>query len=177
MKRKISLIVILGVMLLSCSVPTPVRSDSETSTTTIEQPPPENLGQILPIGAKAIMGSEAIELEVTKTQQQQALGLMYRKSLPDNRGMLFSFTPARRTRFWMMNVVIDLDMIFLRDGEIQAIEANVPPCNTVAEDCPTYGPPTPIDQVIELRGGRAAELGLQEGDRITVEFLDTQEKN
>ena len=135
----------------------------------------EFLGQLLPIEAKAMMGSEEIELEVTRTPQQQQLGLMYRDraSLPDNRGMLFSFEEPKIARFWMKNVVISLDMVFLLDGKIQAIEANVPPCNTLA--CPTYGPEDLlVNQVIELRGGRAAELGLQPGDTIELEFLDSQ---
>ena len=64
-------------------------------------------------------------------------------------------------------------MVFLLDGKIQAIEADVPPCNTLA--CPTYGPEDLlVNQVIELRGGRAAELGLQPGDTIELEFLDSQ---
>lgn len=135
----------------------------------------EFLGQLLPIEAKAMMGSEEIELEVTRTPQQQQLGLMYRDqaSLPDNRGMLFSFEEPKIARFWMKNVVISLDMVFLLDGKIQAIEADVPPCNTLA--CPTYGPEDLlVNQVIELRGGRAAELELQPGDTIEIDFLDSQ---
>ena len=156
-------------MLLGCSTPVSVESNSGTSLVSDE---PQNLGQMLPISAQATMGGKMIELEVTTTPQQQALGLMYRTSLADNRGMLFSFEPPRLTRFWMKNVVINLDMIFLRDGEIKAIAANVPPCKTTP--CPTYGPSTEIDQVIELRGGRAAELGLKVGDPVTVKFLATQ---
>jgi hypothetical protein len=70
----------------------------------------------------------------------------------------------------MKNTKIPLDMVFLKDGEVKAIEADVPPCT--ADPCPSYGPETPIDQVIELRGGRAAELGLKVGDRVSVKFLD-----
>ncbi|MDY7014675.1 MAG: DUF192 domain-containing protein, partial [Cyanobacteriota bacterium] len=117
----------------------------------------------------AILGGETIELEVTQTPQQQALGLMFRDRLPDNRGMLFVFEPAQPVGFWMKNVKIPLDMIFLRDGIVRAI-ASVPPCTS--DPCPTYGPEEPIDQVIELRGGRAAELGLKEGDRAIVNFLE-----
>jgi uncharacterized membrane protein (UPF0127 family) len=61
-------------------------------------------------------------------------------------------------------------MIFLREGEVKAIASAVPPCQT--DNCPVYGPEeTLIDQVIELRGGRANELGLAVGDRIEVDFL------
>lgn len=76
---------------------------------------------------------------------------MYREFLPDNRGMLFEFDPARPVSFWMKNCLINLDMIFLREGVVQAIAHDVPPCEN--DPCPTYGPPTTvnIDQVIEIR--------------------------
>ncbi len=169
MSHRISLTIALGVLLLSCSNPAPVDSNADLYLAS-EELSSENQAQMLPIGAEVIVGGEAIALEVTRTPQQQALGLMYRKSLPANRGMLFSFDQPRYPRFWMKNVEISLDMIFLRDGEVKAIAANVPPCTTTP--CPIYGPQTPIDQVIELRGGRASELGLKVGDRVTVEFLD-----
>lgn len=135
------------------------------------QAQPLSLGQNLPISARAIIGNQVIELEVAKTEAEQAIGLMYRESLPDNRGMLFPFNPPRAVAFWMKNVLINLDMIFLRDGEVKAIATNVPPCKQTP--CPIYGPgATKIDQVIELRGGRASELGLKVGERILVEFLE-----
>ncbi|MFW6358415.1 MAG: DUF192 domain-containing protein [Chroococcales cyanobacterium] len=166
MKSSIVLFLIASVFLLGCASPV----ETETKLEDSQEPQEETLGQMLPIEARAIMGDTLIELEITKTPEQQALGLMYRESLPDNRGMLFSFDPPKFTQFWMKNVKIPLDMIFLREGEIQAIAANVPPCNTFP--CPTYGPEGLIDQVIELRGGRAAEIGLEVGDRITIEFFD-----
>ncbi len=52
------------------------------------------------------------------------------------------------------------------------IAADVPPCQT--EPCPVYGPEGLVNQVIELRGGRAEELGIQIEDQIVVKFLDSQ---
>lgn len=166
--KKLSLLVLLAVVLLSCSSPESVNSQSEQLPPT---PSHSNLGQMLPITAKAIMGKEVIELEVAATPQQQTIGLMYRTSLPKNRGMLFPFSPARRAQFWMKNMSISLDMIFLTDGTIQAIFPHVPPCKV--DPCPVYGPVTPINQVIELPAGRAEELGLKIGDHINLKFLDT----
>jgi hypothetical protein len=71
----------------------------------------------------------------------------------------------------MKNTRIPLDMIFLRDGKVQAIASAVPPCNTTT--CPTYGPNSVIDQVIELRGGLATEVGLKVGDRVKIKFLNS----
>lgn len=169
MKAKISLIIFLGILSLSCSASPPVKSESGTAPISAEEPL-EYQGQQLPIKARTKIAGQAIELEVAKTPEQQMLGLMYRTSLPDNRGMLFAFAPPRPARFWMKNVSLTLDMIFLRQGTVAAIFTKVPPCKS--EPCPTYGPAGEIDQVIELRGGRAQELGLKVGDRLTVEFLD-----
>lgn len=123
-----------------------------------------DMGQLLPISVNTIVGDRAIGLEVAKTPQEQATGLMFRTELPDDRGMFFPIEPARNVRFWMKNVLIELDMVFLREGVVQAIIPNVPPC--LSETCPNYGPDVPVDGVIELRGGRAAQLGLKVGDRI-----------
>ncbi|MEG3926723.1 DUF192 domain-containing protein [Microcoleus sp. T3B2] len=123
-----------------------------------------DMGQLLAISVNTIIADRAIGLEVAQTPQEQATGLMFRTELPDDRGMLFPIEPARNVRFWMKNVLIELDMVFLREGVVQAIIPNVPPC--LSETCPNYGPDVPVDGVIELRGGRAAQLGLKVGDRI-----------
>ncbi|MFB2976616.1 DUF192 domain-containing protein [Microseira sp. BLCC-F43] len=168
----ISLGIILGIWLAGCS---PWVSNTSGIGNAIAlgeatpSPTSQFRGQMLPISAQATIAGKTINLEVTRTPEQQALGLMYRTSLPDDRGMLFEFNPPHPVSFWMKNVKIPLDMIFLRQGVVRAIAANVPPCNAIP--CPTYGPNTPIDQVIELRGGRASQLGLRVGDRITVQFL------
>ena len=123
-------------------------------------------GQVLPITAQAQISGTAINLEVAKTPKQQAMGLMYRNKLANDRGMLFSFDPPRKVNFWMKNCKISLDMIFLRSGIVKAIALDVPPC--LVDPCPLYGSGVPVDQVIEVRGGRVTELGLKVGDRIIV---------
>ncbi|MGE5657504.1 MAG: DUF192 domain-containing protein [Actinomycetota bacterium] len=156
----------LSLLLSGCSLGAfPLKA--ETATVVQAQ---QHLGQRLPIAAEATIAGQAIQLEVAKTPEQQAMGLMYRTSLPDNQGMLFAFTPARPVRFWMKNCQMSLDMIFVRGGVVQAVAANTPPCQ--AEPCPTYGPNVTVDQVIELRGGRAAELGVKAGDRIAIRWLE-----
>jgi len=124
-------------------------------------------GQILPVSAIATINGEQFDLEVALTPQQQALGLMFRSALPDNRGMLFPFAAPRRASFWMRDVPVPLDMVFIRNGEVIEVFAEVPPCPALP--CPSYGPDNAlVDQVLELRSGRAAEIGLQSGDIVTV---------
>jgi uncharacterized membrane protein (UPF0127 family) len=126
-------------------------------------------GQVLPIGARTTINGQSIGLEVARTPLEQAVGLMFRSDLGENRGMLFPLNPPRVASFWMRNVFFELDMVFVRNGVVEAVFSNVPPCLT--ERCPSYGPDTVVDGVIELRGGRAEELGLQVGDRLDIELL------
>lgn len=157
--------IILGTLMLGCSTPTPALSPTAT-------PLAQSVaGQSLPITAVTTVAGRKINLEVARTPTQQAIGLMHRESIADDRGMLFVFDPPRPVGFWMKNVRFPLDMIFLENGQVKAIAPAVPPCQT--EPCPTYGPETPVNQVIELRGGRAAELGIRVGDRLDIQFLDS----
>ena len=177
-QRYFVLMLVVGVSWLwGCTATSAISPDAESespavmSTPALAQDNSEErfLGQYLPILAQVDLGETRINLEVTRTIQEQALGLMYRPFLEDDRGMLFEFSPARPVSFWMKNVVISLDMLFIRDRKIIAIAAEVPPCDRTP--CPTYGPEAAVDQVIELRGGRAAELGLQPGDPVYLEWL------
>lgn len=190
MKKQASLVIMmLAVLLMGCSASVPSTSSQSgepaqplqqgspvsAPTTPAQQaqaspeasPAQNQRGQTLPISAKATMAGQVIQLEVARTPQQQQMGLMYRTSLADDRGMLFLFNPPQPINFWMKNTLIPLDMVFMLDGVVKAIVADVPPCKTSL--CPTYGPNTPVNQVIELRGGRAAELGLKAGDRVTIQ--------
>ncbi|MEG3435494.1 DUF192 domain-containing protein [Pannus brasiliensis CCIBt3594] len=162
-----NLIIILGFWLIGCgtTLSTEVNSPDRSIAGTIT----ENRGQMLPITARAYIKDASIDLEVARTGEQQAIGLMYRSSLPKNRGMLFPFPEARYARFWMKNVSIPLDMIFLEKGVVRAVFIDVPPCS--ADPCPVYGPSVPIDSVIELAGGRARELGVKKGDTIRIESI------
>jgi uncharacterized membrane protein (UPF0127 family) len=79
--------------------------------------------------------------------------------------MLFLFESAGLYRFWMLNTIIPLDIIWLdSDRRVLFISANTPPCQ--AQACPTYGPDTPSRYVLELGAGEAARRGLRLGDRL-----------
>ncbi|MEM8779535.1 MAG: DUF192 domain-containing protein, partial [Cyanobacteria bacterium P01_G01_bin.49] len=163
MNQSISLIVLISLFLLGCSSATKTQfTDNSPQLIAQEE------RQDLPIEAKIKIGEQVIELEAARTPEQQSIGLMYRDSLAENRGMIFVFEELRPVRFWMKNVSIPLDMIFLANGKVKAVISAVPPCQ--ADPCPTYGPDGLVNQVIELSSGRAVELGIKEGDNLDIEF-------
>jgi uncharacterized membrane protein (UPF0127 family) len=133
--------------------------------------PPPLPGQVLPVAATVKLGDRTFELEIATTRSQQSLGLMFRTFLPNNRGMVFPFSPPQPVQFWMKNCRISLDMIFVRQGKVIAILPNTPPCTT--DPCPIYGPNEPVDRVIEIRGNQAATVGLKVGDSVEIRPLKT----
>ncbi len=101
-------------------------------------------------------------VEVARTQEEQATGLMHRQSLAPDRGMIFLYEPPQMTSFWMKNTLIPLDMIFVRpDGTIARIAENTVPLSL--EPVPSL---EPVRAVLEIAGGRSAELGIKPGDRV-----------
>ncbi len=161
-----SLFLSLSLGLSACtSAPSATSAASPESQVELK-PTATPMGQTLPITATTQLAGKTFQLEVAQTPEQQQMGLMYRPALADDRGMLFPMGTPRPVMFWMRNVPVALDMIFVNQGRIVAIVANVPPC--MASSCPTYGPKVNVDQVIELRAGRAAELGIKSGDPIII---------
>lgn len=166
MKTPLSFPLFLAIALFTGGC-TPLISEPSPPTS---EASPETLGQSLPLESQVTIGDQTIFLEIARTWEQQQVGLMYRPGQPDDRGMLFPFEPPRPVSFWMKNVEFNLDIIFLRHGEVVAIADNVPPC--AEEPCALYPSDGVIDLVLELRGGLAQELGLKVGDRLEFEDLE-----
>jgi uncharacterized membrane protein (UPF0127 family) len=102
-------------------------------------------------------------IEMATTQSEIENGLMFRKHLDPDAGMLFYFgRPERETAFWMKDTLIPLDMLFIRaDGAIKFIHANAKPGDET--EVLSNGP---VAGVLEINGGRAAALGIKVGDRV-----------
>jgi uncharacterized membrane protein (UPF0127 family) len=123
--------------------------------------------QFLPIEAEWCLELGCIQLEVPRGEQQFAWGMQLRPALGQLRGMWFHVEPAQALNFWMHRTLTPLDMVFIRDGRVIAIEANVQPCPRLP--CPSYGPGQPANGVVELDAGEAARLGIEVGSRATIE--------
>ena len=101
-------------------------------------------------------------VEMARTEPQQAQGLMNRRALAPDAGMLFPFDPPRPASFWMRNTLIPLDLIFIRpDGTIARVATGVPLSEAPIE----VG--EPLTAVLEIPGGRAAQLRIGVGDRVS----------
>jgi uncharacterized membrane protein (UPF0127 family) len=115
----------------------------------------------MPLIIETAKGPVRFTVELATTGPQQEQGLMHRKSLAPNAGMLFDFHAERHVAFWMKDTLIPLDMVFIRaNGIITAIAANAKPMSL-----DTVGPRGPVQAVLEIPGGRAAELNVKPGDR------------
>ena len=107
-------------------------------------------------------GRHTFQVEVARNDADRAQGLMYRRNLAPDRGMLFDFARVQPISMWMQNTYIPLDMLFIRqDGVIERIAANTEPLSTR-----TIPSGEPVLAVLEVSGGTAARLGLKPGDRI-----------
>ena len=102
-------------------------------------------------------------VEVARTPDEQERGLMFRTSLPADGGMIFPFPKPRIASFWMKNTVIPLDMLFVRaDGSLDRIAEN-----TIPESLEPVASGGDVAAVLELAGGTAARLGIDEDARVT----------
>lgn len=98
-------------------------------------------------------------VELAADEASRSQGLMYRRHLPEGTGMLFLFEQSRVVAFWMRNTFIPLDMIFIADnGRVIKVHANAVP-----HDEKTISSGRPVRAVLELGGGRAAQLGIVPG--------------
>jgi uncharacterized membrane protein (UPF0127 family) len=101
-------------------------------------------------------------VEVARNDEQRAQGLMYRRSMPADQGMLFDFGRVEPVAMWMQNTYLPLDMLFIRpDGSIARIAADAEPLSTR-----TIPSGEPVLAVLELNGGTTARLGIRPGDRV-----------
>ena len=107
-------------------------------------------------------GSHQFSVEVMRDDSQRARGLMYRRSMPQDRGMLFDFKREEPVSMWMKNTYLSLDMVFVdRSGRVINVAENTEPLSEriIPSGAPAYA-------VLELNAGSARRIGLKAGDRL-----------
>jgi uncharacterized protein len=110
---------------------------------------------------KTETGAHSFDIEVMTTDGERAKGLMFRRALPEQSGMLFLYDRPQAATMWMKNTFIPLDMVFIAEGgAVHRIEANTEPFSTA-----TISSEGDIIAVLELNAGEAARIGLKPGDR------------
>lgn len=121
------------------------------------------LRPLQPLTLQTDKGRYAFKVEDADTEARRETGLMCRKALAPDRGMLFDFKrPKGDVAFWMRNTLIPLDIVFIRpDGRVLSIARNAQPFDETP--LPAGGV---IRAVLELSAGRAAEIGLMPGDTV-----------
>ena len=140
-------------MTAACGAQGPVERETTLSPAGLQQ---------IPLTIQSASGTHRFTVEVARSPEEQSRGLMHRQSLAPDAGMLFLYEVPQPASFWMKNTLIPLDILFIRpDGTIVNIAANTVPLSL--EPVPSL---EPVSAVLEIAGGRAAELGIKEGDRV-----------
>ena len=143
---------------------TACQTQTQSNAASVERSP-AGLEQVRLTISTAKGATHPFLVEVAASPEEQAQGLMNRQELGPDRGMIFPMAPPREASFWMKNTLIPLDMLFVRsDGTIARIEQNAVPLNlqpVVSGE--------PVAAVLELAGGRSAQLGIQAGDRVSYQ--------
>ncbi|AYJ87313.1 DUF192 domain-containing protein [Sphingomonas paeninsulae] len=131
--------------------------DARTATTRVAKV------AIIPLVIKSAHGMNRFKVEVAHTSEEQERGLMFRPHIAPDGGMIFPMNPARMASFWMKNTVSSLDIVFIRpDRTIARIAANAVPYSLEPIDSGE-----PVSAVLEIAGGRAAELGISANDKVS----------
>lgn len=143
--------------LAGCASPSPVAEQPAVA--------PSGLKQV-PLTVRTTDGERRFNVEVAETSAQQATGLMFRRELAPDGGMIFPFPTPRIASFWMKDTYLPLDLIFIRaNGTIESIAEGLPLNET------PVGSGEEVTSVLELNAGTAERLGIRQGDRVVSSAL------
>lgn len=145
--RKVALAAALGTLLVAAGFASEGRAET---------------GALEPLTIETGTGVHVIQVEVARTAEERAVGLMHRTELAPDRGMLFDYGTTRPATMWMKNTLISLDMFFAEsDGRIVTVAERTTP---LSEKRIRSG--QPVRFVLEMIAGSARRLGIAPGDRL-----------
>ncbi len=164
--RRAAPLMLAAALLAGCSAqqagtaaPQGTASEAATQITVLH---PESGLEVIPLTVTGASGTHSFAVEVANTPQDRARGLMFRTVLGPDEGMLFPSAAPAQQSFWMKNTPLPLDIIFIgTDGRISNIAASTTPYSLDSVTSTGLA-----SAVLEIPGGRAAELGIMPGDRV-----------
>jgi len=148
-----------------------LNNSSTTSTTVtgraVTKSSADGNSSTAPSGYMVTIGSTMVKAEGASTPAELETGLMNRTHLNENAGMLFVFPTEQKQSFWMKNMRISLDIIFITaDKHVLDIYHSVPPCAT--DPCVTYTSNAPVRYALEVNAGFAEQHGITSGDAVFI---------
>lgn len=120
------------------------------------------------------IGTKDINIEIANSNESREKGLSGRTTLSENNGMLFVFDQKPiMVNFWMKDMYMPIDIIWIKDNKISKIDSNVPyyPPDTPVEQLKVYNPPSPIDYVLEVNSGFSNKYDFKVGDSVILPAL------
>ncbi len=121
--------------------------------------------------ATAIINNHTFTLLVAKSPKEKEIGLSEKTTLPQDTGMLFSFGQSDYYSFWMKNMKIPIDIIYINKNKIVTIYENLQPPKSKEESLPILKPNEPSDTVLEINAGLSQKYSFKKGDAVKIENL------
>ena len=162
---RITFAFLTALFLLAC------MGHQEVAQTETAPPSSSTLGS--EIEAEATIASCVFYLEVADTSQERARGLMGRKSLEKDRGILFVFQSEQTLSFWMRNTLIPLDILFIdEDLTVVDVQSMRPEHEAAGDSPPIHTSAAPALYAIEINEGIAAECGIEPGASVVLRAIN-----
>ena len=115
--------------------------------------------------------NQTFTVSIARTEEEKQIGLFEETTLAQTYGMLFVYETPGDYGFWMKNMKIPIDIIFIRQGRIVTIYQNVAPSASTNETQLIYKPEEPADMVLEIQSGLSQKYGFQKGDTLEIKGL------
>lgn len=120
---------------------------------------------------RVTLKGQSFVVELADDNNSRAMGLMFRKEMADDAGMLFIFPDVYLRAFWMKNTLIPLDILYFDENRILvSISEKTPPCKNTTTRCPNYPSAKPAKYVLEINAGLSEKYGFKPGDELTIEL-------
>lgn len=120
---------------------------------------------------RVTLKGQTFVVELAEDDASRAMGLMYRKEMDDDKGMLFIFPDSKPRAFWMKNTLIPLDILYFdQNHRLVSISENTPPCKNTTTRCPNYPSAGPAKYVLEINAGLSSDFGFKKGDELMIQL-------